>query len=97
MKIDDRIQWEIRRRAFERADFHERRAALMQSTQHTIDAVASVTGLSRPELESIAAEVSASYEAGADKFFSIRQQLILAGSAVVPLIVLVWSIAMQLR
>jgi hypothetical protein len=96
MNIDDRIQREIRRRAFERADFHQHRSASRQYTQHTLEALESVTGLPRLELEAIAAEVSASYEAGSDDFFSIRQQLILAGSAIVPLIALVWFLAKPL-
>lgn len=96
MNIDNRIQREIRRRAFERADCHQRRSAFRQTIRHTLEALESVTGLARPELEAIAAEVSASYEAGADNFFSIRRQLILAGSAILPLIALVWLLTKQL-
>ena len=96
MNIEDRIQREIRRRAFERADFLQHRSAFRQYTQHTLEALESVTGLSRPELEAIAAEVSASFAAGSDNFFSIRQQLIWAGTAIGPLIALVGFIAKQL-
>jgi len=93
MNIDDRIQREIRRRAFERADFQQQKSASRQYTRHTLEALESVTGLARPELEAIAAEVSASYAAGSDNFFSIRHQLILAASAIVPLLALVGLLA----
>ena len=89
MKRDDRIQREIRRRAFDRMDLLARQKADALHTRHTIHALEQVTGLARPELESIAGEVSAQFAADGDNFFSIRDQLIVSGAVSVPVLILI--------
>jgi adenylosuccinate lyase len=90
MNIEEKIQQEIRRRAFDRVDLQKQEAAGQQYTRYTIDALQEVTGLPRIELESIANEVRASIGTGEEKFFSIKNQIILAGSVLMPLCVLAW-------
>jgi hypothetical protein len=91
MDIDDRIQREIRKRAFDRKDSLEQQTASAQCTQNTIAALEQVTGLSRLELESIAGEVSTSFAADYDDFFSIKDQLIISGLTFIPaLIIMIW-------
>ena len=89
MKRNDRIQREIRRRAFDRMDFLARQKANALNTRHTIDALQQVTGLARPELESIAGEVSTQFAADGDNFFSIKDQLFVSGAVSVPVLVLI--------
>jgi hypothetical protein len=91
MKRDDRIQREIRRRAFDRMDLLARQKADALHTRHTIDALEQVTGLARPELERIAGEVSALFAADGDNFFSIKDQLIVSGAVSVPVLILILS------
>lgn len=90
MSTIELIQREIRRRALDRADLHHQEAADRQYTRYTIDALEEVTGLPRLELETIASEVRASYGTNEDVFFSIRNQIIMVGSALAPLIILAW-------
>ena len=92
MNTAEKIQREIRRRAFDRADLHKQETADRQYTRNTMDALAEVTGLPRLELETIANEVRASYGTGGDVFFSIKNQIIMVGSALVPLFILIWLI-----
>jgi len=88
--MEKKIQAEIRRRAFERADHssleqnHRRNAGL------TLDALEEVTGLSRSELEQIAAEVRASYERPRRDYFSIKAQLIFVLGGIGVLILLLY-------
>ena len=89
MKRKDRIQREIRRRAFDRMDFLARQKANALHIRHTIDALQQVTGLARPELESIAGEVSTQFAADGDNFFSIKDQLFVSGAVSVPVLVLI--------
>ena len=97
MNIDDQIQREIRKRAFKRMDILERQTASAECTQYTIDALEHVTGLSRLELESIAREVSASFAADNDGFFSIKDQLIISGSTLLPVLIIIWLILLWVR
>jgi adenylosuccinate lyase len=90
MKIEEKIQQEIRRHAFDRVDLQKQEAAGQQYTRYTIDALKEVTGLPRMELESIANEVRAYFGTCEEKFFSIKNQIILAGSVLMPLCVLAW-------
>ena len=90
MKRDDRIQREIRRRAFDRMDLLARQKADALHTRHTIDALEQVTGLARLELESIAGEIKALSAADEDSFFSIKDQLIVSGAVFVPVLILIW-------
>jgi hypothetical protein len=94
MNTVDKIQREIRRRAFVRADLHKQKAADRQYTRYTIDALEEVTGLPRLELEIIANEVRASFATGEKDFFSIKNQIIMVGSALLPLSILIWLLMM---
>jgi hypothetical protein len=97
MNLDDRKQREIRKRAFKRRDSLEQQTASARYTQNTIDALEQVTGLSRLELESIAGEVSASFAADYDDFFSIKDQLIISGLTFIPALIVIRLMMMWLR
>jgi AraC-like DNA-binding protein len=97
MNTGDRIRREIRNRAFRQRDFLEQQAAEAQCTRYTLDALAQVTGLSRSELERIAAEVTASFAGDHDGFFSVKHQLILLGSVFVPALAAAWSLLLWIR
>ena len=53
-RSEAKIQKEIRRRAFQLADALRQERQLNVNTQHTIVALQDVTGLQRPDLDSIA-------------------------------------------
>ena len=76
-KLEAKIQKEIRRRAFERADILRQEIQHLQSTQHTLDALQDVTGLPRPQLESIADEIKFSLQVTNEGFFSIKNQILM--------------------
>ena len=97
MNTGDRIQREIRKRAFDRMDSFARQTASAQHTQDTIDALEQVTGLARSELESIAGEVTASFTADKDDFFSVRDQLIISVSTFIPLLITIWLMVLWIR
>ncbi len=86
------FQKEIRRRAFERVDQLCREEKGIQQTQHTLDALQAVTGLSRSELETIAADVRTSFDAGAGDFFSIKDQVVMVSSALLLMGIFAWLI-----
>ena len=92
MNSVDRVQKEIRRRAFHRADLCKQEAAIRQYTRYTIDALQEVTGLPRAELETISDEVRATFGTGEEEFFSIKHQIVMVGSACLPLLILIWLI-----
>ena len=76
-KLETRIQKEIRMRAFERADLLRQKKEHLQGTEYTLDALQEVTGLSRPQLDSIADEVQLSLPRTNEGFFSIRNQILM--------------------
>jgi hypothetical protein len=81
---EDLMQNEIRRRALLRSDVFLMEHQHRQATRYTLDALEDVTGLPRTELESIADEVSYSFEPYETDFFSIKNQLVtVLGSAVI--------------
>ena len=90
MNLDDRIQREIRSLAFDRMDLLQRQSASAQLTQHTIDALEQVTGLSRLELETIAGQVNAVFKAENDDFFSIKDQLVISAAVFIPALIFIW-------
>jgi len=90
MNLADRIQREIRRRAFDRMDLLQRQSARAQLTQHTIDALEQVTGLPRLELETIAGQVNGFFNAESDGFFSIKDQLIISAAVFIPVLIFIW-------
>jgi hypothetical protein len=86
-RLEARIQKQIRKRAFKRADILRQERQFAQKTQHTLDALQEVTGLHRPELESIAEEVRLSIQVTGDDFFCIKNQILMTiGAAGVILI-----------
>ena len=84
------IQREIRRRAFLRSDALLEGNEYLQATHNTLDALEDVTGLPRTELESIANEVSYTYQPDHAGFFSIKNQLVAVLGSFGVLIVLFW-------
>ena len=76
-RIEAKIQKEIRRRAFQRAHGLRQKRRLKEKTQHTLDALQEVTGLQRPELESIADAVKLSLQGPRDIFFSLKRQILI--------------------
>ncbi len=74
-RLEAKIQKEIRRRAFERADLLRHKRQHLAQTQHTLAALQEVTGLQQPELESIAEAVKRSLRGTHDDFFSIKMQI----------------------
>jgi hypothetical protein len=76
-RLEAKIQKKIRRRAFQRADELHRERALNVKTQHTLAALQEVTGLQRPELQSIADAVKLSLQGPGDIFFTIKRQILI--------------------
>ena len=76
-KFEARMQREIRRRAFESADRLRQEKQNQQNTEYTLDALKEVTGLPRPNVESIAEEVKRSRQMIHDDFFSIKIQILM--------------------
>lgn len=76
-KLTAKIQKEIRRHAFRHADVLRRERQLAAKTQHTLDALQEVTGLPRPELESVADAVKLSLQGTCEEFFSIKRQILI--------------------
>lgn len=76
-KLEAKIQKEIRKRAFERADDLRQEKQSLQKTEYTLDALQEVTGLPRPDLESIAEDVRLSRQMTRNDFFSIKNQILM--------------------
>ena len=76
-KLEAKIQKEIRKRAFERADTLRQEKQSLQKTEYTLDALQAVTGLPRPDLKSIAEDVRFSRHMTRDDFFSIKNQILM--------------------
>ncbi len=79
-KLAARVQKEIRKRAFKRADALRQQKLHLQKTHHTLDALQEVIGLHRPELESIADEAMRSCQMRHTDFFSIKNQILIASA-----------------
>lgn len=89
-KLEAKIQKEIRRRAFERADIWRQDKQHLQRTKHTLDALHEVTGLPRPQLEPIADEIKLSLQITDENFFSIKNQIRMTLSIFGFILVLTW-------
>ena len=76
-KLEAKIRKEIRKRAFERADILRQKHQNLQMTEYTLDALQDVTGLPRPDLESIADDIRLSRQIKHDDFFSIKNQILM--------------------
>ena len=93
-KLGERINREIRRRAFEQSDRQEQERQNLQSMQYTLDALHEITGLARPQLKTIADEAMLSFNLRTEKFFSIKNQILIASSACSCAIFLGWLLFM---
>ena len=92
----ENIQQEIRRRAFERFDHLQETKVNLQNSRHTLDALQEVTGLPRRELETIAEEVRCSFEAYEEKFFSVKNQMVMVFGSFGILMILVWLVIISI-
>jgi hypothetical protein len=93
-KLGERIKKEIRRRAFEQSDRQQQERQNLQGVKHTLDALHEVTGLPRPELKTIANEAMLSFEVSTEKFFSIKNQILIVSSACSCAVILAWLLFM---
>ena len=91
-KLEAKIQKEIRRRAFERADILRQKEQHLQKTQHTLDALQEVTGLPRPQLDSIADEITLSLQVTNKDFFSIKHQILMISGVFGFILILSWCV-----
>ena len=89
-KQEAKIQKEIRRRAFEQADAWQAEKLQSQRTKHTLDALHEVTGLPQPQLESIADEITLSLQVTNERFFSIKNQILMTLSISGFIMILSW-------
>ncbi len=87
-KIGEKIKKEIRRRAFEQSDRQQQERHNLQGVKHTLDALHEVTGLARPELKTIANKAMLSFEVRTEKFFSIKNQILIVSSACSGLVII---------
>jgi hypothetical protein len=92
LKQIDKLQKEIRKRAFQRRDFLRQKKEKIQTTQYTLDALQDVLGLPREELESVANEVKYSSEPYENDFFSIKNQFLMVLGPFGCLIFLIWML-----
>ena len=76
-KSEAKIRKEIRKRAFERADILRQEKQNLEMTKYTLDALQDVTGLPRPDLQSIADDVRLSRQMTRDDFFSVKNQILM--------------------
>ncbi|MFQ5772681.1 MAG: hypothetical protein ACE5HX_19250 [bacterium] len=89
---EDKIQKEIRRRAFARSDFLRQAEQKRQGTKHTLDALQEVTGLPCVDLETIANDVRRSIEPDEKDFFSIKNQFLMVFGAFGFIIFFIWML-----
>jgi hypothetical protein len=72
-----KIQKEIRKRVFRQYDLLRYREEQSQTTGYTLDALQELTGLPRIELETIADEVTYSFDLYENDFFSVKHQVLM--------------------
>ena len=93
-KLAEMIKKEIRRRAFEQSDRLQQEKQNLQAVRHTLNALHEVTGLPRRQLQTIANEAMRSYEVRTEKFFSIKNQILIASSGCSCALILAWLLCM---
>ena len=86
----EKIKKEIRRRTFEQADRLQQERQDLQDVQHTLDALHEITGLSRPELKTIANAAMLSFRVDHEKFFSIKNQILIVSATCICAAMLAW-------
>ena len=80
-KLGEKVKKEIRRRAFEQSERLQHERQNLQGVKHTLDALQEVTGLPRSKLNTIANEAMRSFEVPTERFFSIKNQILIVSSA----------------
>ena len=90
MKREEELLNEIRRQAIIRADLQCREENLKRKTRYTLDALQELTGLSRRELDAIAANVNACCHQEDRDFFSVKNQLWMVCTGLVLIGSFVW-------
>jgi hypothetical protein len=93
-QLGESIKKKIRRLAFEQSDRLQQERQNLQGVRHTLDALHEVTGLPRPELKAIANEAMLSFEVSAEKFFSIKNQILITSAAVSCVVIMAWLLFM---
>ena len=88
--LEAKILKQIRKRTLERAHLLRQEKQNRQKTKYTLDALQEVTGLPRPDLESIADEVGLSRQMTHDDFFSIKNQFLITLGVCALMLILVW-------
>ena len=88
--FEEKLQKEIRKRAFRRWDQMQHEKQQRQDIQHNLDALYEVTGLPRSELEAIAEEVRLSRMCYDENFFSIKNQILVTCGIFSFVIILGW-------
>jgi hypothetical protein len=87
-----KLQKEIRKRAFARRERLQCEKQIRQNIRYTLDALHEATGLSRLELRAIARDALLSCERPDENFFSIKNQIRVAGAILGFVIILSWLI-----
>lgn len=87
---NDKILKMIRTQAVMRAELHRREESSRQDLRLTLEALQELTGLPRPELEAIAANVTAAYEPQERDFFSVKNQFLMVFSGLAVIGFFVW-------
>jgi hypothetical protein len=93
-KLGERIKEEIRRRAFAQSDRLQHERQILQGVKHTLDALHEVTGLPRPQLKAIVNEAMLSSVAPTERFFSIKNQILIVSSAFSCVVLVAWLLFM---
>ena len=93
-KLGEKVKKEIRRRAFEQSERLQHERQNLQGVKHTLDALQEVTGLHRSKLKTIANEAMRSFEVPTERFFSIKNQILIVSSACSCAVMLAWLLFM---
>jgi hypothetical protein len=88
--FEEKLQKEIRQRAFDHWDRLQREKQSRQNIQHTLDALHEVTGLSRLDLYPIARDVRLACKCHDESFFSVKAQILVACGIFGCVIILGW-------
>jgi hypothetical protein len=78
--LEERIKKEIRRRALAQSARLQQERQNLQGVKHTLEALHEVTGLPRPQLKAIANDAMLSFVAPTERFFSIKNQILIVSS-----------------
>jgi hypothetical protein len=93
-ELGEKVKKEIRRRAFEQSARRQQQRQIRQGVKHTLDALNEVTGLPRPELNAIANDAMLCFVKNTERFFSIKNQILIASSAFGCVVLVAWLLFM---